>query len=896
MAFTQIAHAVRIIDLDTDTAVATGTLVVDDYQRSKAESAAGQITVSLLPGTHTANAALDATRGRRSYLLQVSEGGGDFWDISVPIRRTSVALSRPFKVTIADSDIGMMLDLVGEDRVTYSGVPAQDALDNDGSGGLPRGPFTNTFGKPGQLGAYRLKLVPVVDSAARGILINLDIYADTLGAVCAAVARLIGGTYLPGSAVPLGSYGEWTVDPARLQVLIGHVGLVPVATLTPDEVPPELEHSHIHLDARGATIEDRLDDSISQLEVIGNTSDHGMPAGGQVTCELVVNTGRGAASSLWDDCLPIIGIATGGNTGGVFFWVEGALHLWSQSCDVYALALDEPTATVYAATGSGILRCRLPVRENSTWEFVGGIRQPCAGVAVGGGVVVAQVGSSARGTGQGTTFSAPASVGTSAAGIYVSPPIAGDTSGVKGGYAGYSRVTTQPVTAFGYTPSIDQLLVADTANPDVITRYMPLTAAGTKPTHQYTANKVPVTDITPGAGCSWVVCAGGSATLYVLPDGGSLLGGNGDNSLRDPYTQASIPVNRVRATAGAALTYLDIKGNIRTIQVQAVACTASGLFATDRAHGGGWRCITALSGLSDQEAIDVAIGAEQTVLTHRLRRVYAISQSEISLSNTRGMYYIGLLAQNLDLGPFVQRLGQKCGQTPFLDNDVGALGNTGIAGGIGGAGGSASPIETDTGGSGRVVAIPASLDGFGLLPDGWLWARRLDKLQNFSYRLLNLNSPAPAGGIEFHELSRIVADAATPVIQGSENIGVAMFFYMARAATPLQVLSGKVRYHAANAAARILNIGDMLSVDAALSMDCSTPGVRDGAPTQLADYAGTRMWVTGYAARMAGYGSMEVDLRVANRPGEKKVSIDDIATAIALDAKHEKRFRRVRRK
>ncbi len=74
------------------------------------------------------------------------------------------------------------------------------------------------------------------------------------------------------------------------------------------------------------------------------------------------------------------------------------------------------------------------MRENSTWEFVGGIRQPCAGVAVGGGVVVAQVGSSARGTGQGLTFSAPASVGASAAGIYVSPPIAGDASGVKGGY------------------------------------------------------------------------------------------------------------------------------------------------------------------------------------------------------------------------------------------------------------------------------------------------------------------------------------------------------------------------------------------------------------------------------------------------------------------------------
>ncbi len=78
------------------------------------------------------------------------------------------------------------------------------------------------------------------------------------------------------------------------------------------------------------------------------------------------------------------------------------------------------------------------------------------------------------------------------------------------------------------------------------------------------------------------------------------------------------------------------------------------------------------------------------------------------------------------------------------------------------------------------------------------------------------------------------------MIQGSENIGVAMFFYMARAATPLQVLTGKARYHAANAAARILNIGDMLSVDAALSMDCSTPGVGDGAPTQMADYAGTR--------------------------------------------------------
>ncbi len=341
MAFTQIAHATRIIDLDTDTVVATGTLVVDDYQRSKAESAAGQITVSLLPGTHMANAALDATRGRRSYLLQVSEGGGDF-GISVPIRRTSATLSRPFKVTVADRH-----------------------RDDARSGGRGSGHLQRRAG-PGRAGQRRLgrpaarpvhqhlrqagpggRLPP--QARARwstrrraGILINLDIYADTLGAVCTAVARLDGGTYLPGSAVPLGSYGEWTVDPATLRVLIGHVGLVPVATLTADEVPPELEHSHIHLDARGATIEDRLDDSISQLEVIGNTSDHGMPAGGQVTCELVVNTGRGAASSLWDDCLPIVGIATGGNTGGVFFWVEGALHLWSQSCDVYALALDEP--------------------------------------------------------------------------------------------------------------------------------------------------------------------------------------------------------------------------------------------------------------------------------------------------------------------------------------------------------------------------------------------------------------------------------------------------------------------------------------------------------------------------------------------------------------------------
>ncbi len=262
-------------------------------------------------------------------------------------------------------------------------------------------------------------------------------------------------------------------------------------------------------------------------------------------------------------------------------------------------------------------------------------------------------------------------------------------------------MTTQPVTAFGYTPSIDQLLVADTANPDVITRYMPLTAAGTKPTHQYTANKVPVTDITPGAGCSWVVCAGGSATLYVLPDGGSLLGGNSDNSLRDPFTQASIPVNRVRAVAGAALTYRhqgeyphDPGAGGRLHRLRPL-----------RHRPGPWRGLALYHG--PQRALGP--GDDRRGYRRGANRAHppAAAGSHPSASRryrspTRGACTTSAcLRRNLDLGPSCSDWARSAARRLSSANDVGALGNMGIAGGIGGAGGSAPPPETDTGGSGR---------------------------------------------------------------------------------------------------------------------------------------------------------------------------------------------------
>ena len=907
MAYTLISHAARITDLATGTVVAAGT-VVAEYKRGKVENAAGTALATFNAGTALANTAMAARGGAGSagtpqaYFLEVSEDGGTSWPLRMPILNVQQSLSPPYGVTVSGSDVGIMLDLVGEDRVTFVAQAVDTILYNDGSNGLPKGPFRNTFGKPGQTGAHLLQLAPAVDPTVlrAGLRFSVDIDADLLGSILQNVCQRIGGSFIQGASAPPGSYGNWGVDPKAGTVTVAHVSVSPVIHLTPNPVSLDNEATTAQYIADSLVPETRLDEQKDQISLIGGQSDHGMPDGGQITCRVLIDTNRGAASSRWDDNLPVFGISTGGNTGGVFFWVEGAMRRWSQAMDVYALAYDPATNTLYAATSAGIRMASAPVRPGQPWQRVGGLAEPCADVAYDGGILVTQVGASSKGSGLTPTFGGATAAGKSSSGIYMYPAVGGDTSGTAHGYDSWSRITDTDAVAMAYRGGNDMLLVVSAASPDAVDIYLPTRVARPHPTPRYTTGHtatvqgVPITDITLASGGAWCVGAAGSRGLYYLPDGGSLLDANADNSLKDSRTLAPVAINRVRAFDGLAVAYVDTTGVARTMVARAVACTAGGLFASPVAAGGNWRDITSQTGLADQSIVDFAAGADQTILTHQVGIHHAITQRSYYRSPTRGQYYRDELAMPLDMGPFWQALAAECGQTPYADPSVGALGTLSLGAGIGGAGGGPPTVpEVDTGGSGTTVPIPPSSPR--ALPLDWIWARRLDKLNNYTYRLVCLASSSAAGGIEFQEVSHIQADSATPAIAASEELAVVAYAWLAMATSPMTVFSLETQYHTTASPLGNINTGDMVSIDMALTVDSTAGAVGDGVPTALAAYSAQAFYVLSADWEMTGYATIAVHLKIGSRPGEKQVTPDDIAAALVLGQKRQKRFRRTHR-
>lgn len=908
---TDLSLYADVFDLENNAVIAHST-TLGAYRRSRKADSAGSGSIFANAGTAVCNALVDASGGPdgtgpiKSYALRVSEDGGATYDYRTVVCRPQRQLTPPYGVSEDGQDYATLLSLTGEDRVTWFATTLYDILTNPGTDGRPKGLLLNGVGKTGQAGAAETALAPSIGHAVANVRLNVDVWADYLSSALTQICARVGGTYIAGSTLPLGHFGHWHYDPRTKQIQIGKAPTVPHVTFSPAD-PGALtnldeEATIARYIADGLVIDPHLDEMFSQAEFIGGSSDHGMPSGGKVTAHLVINTDPKRDRGQWDQCLHIVGISATGDAGGVFIQPHtGALVSISQPMDVRALAYDTSTGTalLYAFTAHGVFVVAADsasLTAGLTWARVGGLTAPCVGGTVDGGVIIAHVGGS-----QGTTKQAS---GAGVDGLYMWPAIGGTATGK--GYDGWSVLYPGTVTAFAYRASSDMLLTVDKNKPDTVIRKLPSisTIKGT-PITQSGSTPPSITNLTLDAGGCYVVTEAGSDALFYLPDGGTtLLGANQGNTL------GLVAVNAIKPVSGVTLKYKADDGTIRSTVPAAVALTGAGLFACTTPGGGQWVELTKNTGLAGANITLFCVGMPQTVLGRQMLRVYAANDSSLFISCNEGRDWQDFLAAPLDMGPFWGALAIKCGAGTYADNDVGALGNVAGISTAGQAVGSIVQVQqlpgggftrgaiprdpsspSGTGGTGRTLPIPATLTGYGLLPASWIWARRLDKLNQFTYRLVNLVSQAPRGGIRFEALSQITADSATPVIKASENIGVVAFFWLAQASTPQTTITIQGQYHTQEAALRTLNSGDLAWVNGALTVDSTVTGVSgDGVPTTLMSYTNRPFWVLEHTAEMAGTSTMYTTTRLGTRLGEQAVDPGDIADALAYDAGRARRY------
>lgn len=934
MAGTPLSLFVEVIDLDLNSPVASST-VLGAYKRTRATNGAGTGSIFANAGTNVCNALIDCSGGANlagpigSYALRVSEDGGATWDYRTVITKPVRHLAPPYGVSHDGPDYAGLLTLTGEDRVTWFNTPLADILTNAGTDGRPKGFLKNTIGKPNQAGADEITPAVHIGGTAAKIRLDVDIWADYLTNALTTACALLGGAYVPG--VPMGQFTAWHYDPRLQAIQVGKLPTTPHVTFQPAGVADQGNWAEEVTIARyiadGLEPAHQLDQMISQVEFVGGASDHGLPAGGTVSCQVQINTDRPANSSRWDDQIQIVGVSAQHDQGGVYLNPRhGRLVRVSQPMDVRAMVLDAQGQRVLVATGHGVFAgayASILAAKPFAWTRIGGLTAPCLDLTCQYGVIVTLV-SGAQGTGRQKS-------GAGVDGVYLYPALTGTVTGK--GYDGWTQLASGSITTFAYRREDDVLLVVDSNAPDAVARYQPagpgslsfgggggiippgpgvlilppaaIPASG--PAIIKTSDGSSITGLAfDTAGC-YVLTELGSAGLLYLPDGATRFFTANDGSLAS--NGVPVPVNDVVAMSGiTTLKYKADDGSIQSVKPMAVALTAAGLFATLQTGGrGGWTELTRNSGLATENLQWFSVGGPQTVLGRQMTVVFTGHGSAIYVSCNEGRDWLNILGAPLDMGPFWQTLATTCGAGVFADTDVGALGNTpqsstpsggsllgAIGGGLAGID-PTDPSQSDTGGYGRTFAIPTTITGFGQLPKNWIWARRLDKLGQFTYRLVNLVSQAPAGGIRFDSLTALIADAATPVDVASENVARVSFSFLAIASTPQTVIPVQSQYHTQEAALRTLGTGDLAYFTGALTVDSTAGLIGDGEPTVLLNVTNLPLWVLEHTAEMSGNSTMLTTTRLATRMGEQLVDPQDIAAALATDARKQKlRWRQVK--
>lgn len=765
----QIVGALKIHDLRDDSLVDTSQLTIA-FSYSSEVSKPGSAMLTLTFGDGGAAAMLDAVGGMdfsggpRPYLLEFSLDGGTNVDF-----RTLVYNPQDNLLMGQSGDslwTGYMVR--GVDRVTFHNVRLADAIygapgtiisqsfgttPTEFGAGIPlqrgKGILYTTPGLDTWAGQSRLKYSPVIDPTISDILINSDNFAVMLPDALQSMLSQIAGVVIPGDPAPFGARGYWVEDssgPAvnregiNRSIGIGRVGTTSKGHFTMAADSTDMTQAQIMEKSAQLTRSAHLDTIVSIYTPDGGQTNHGLPENATISSPVVLNTTRGPDSVDWDVNLCVFCATGADGNGGVYYWAnDGIAYPLGQALPgATSLCYFEALHMLYVATQSGVYS-RPAITDGTQWTRLGGLSAAVKRIVVelrqGGGVnvnVVAEV----------------SGAGSGGDGLYLYPGL--DDNGADYGYAGWSVLSQNAVSAWNYTFPGDTLITADPNDPSAVLALFSATDTllDEAPTSRYlTPNGANVTalftipngsDPTKEFGGSCVLTALGAAGMYLLDYLGHWTNLNVDLTLLDaagnaPTVNSIIALNREVILDGVPMW------------VGLAASTAAGPYFSPYRTGGSWASLGVQSGVADVDFQAMAVGTPQTLINFTVTRMFAATSNGLYVSHSGGRYWDNETADLLSIGGYLTDLGATLGEAPFLANDVTSIGDILDGGSVGT--------------SGRNV--PGPVDGPNKLPNDLCWTRPLDERNKWVYKLVHTLTSNPYVSVKFGEVSEINTTAAT---------------------------------------------------------------------------------------------------------------------------------------
>lgn len=826
---TAIAPYVRVIDVNLNTQVASTTALLD-WAITWNLDAPGTLMVEVPLGDAVATAMIAAAGGPNGsgpilpYLLELSLDGGTNVDARKMIEHPVTTSTWGSAGVREDGpDLFAGYTTTGVDHVSFYNCSLSQVLNGPGGSiNVNKPPFITTFlwmkgfyqtvfGNASWAGKYRLAFVPRVDpgSGIDTIPLTVDMELDTIDHATQVVVNGAAGLYNPADTQPFGSRCHFVADTsdAGLNLTSTTQGIGVCYAGKPSGVTfyGGTSSGGINEASESLAIDiirtPDLATLYAQAAFRGGSSTHGLPDGGSISGLAVINTTTGGTA--WNASLLIVAVTTGGNgSGGLFYFPhDGALHRFSPNWDVQALCTNGDA--IYAGTPFGVFQFTGTIWAGSattlsSWPEQGKLSANVTSVWYADDGLHAIVSGS----------------GSQADAVYRYTPGTGDDI-ANSGYAGWTKQVQAGGSIIGAAGGGGGILYADSNDNGAVT---------------IGATRIPIPDasavigVDAYSGYIFVRTAAGASGCYIY-DSGSLANLNGDNTLID-QTGNPVMVNKIIPYVGA----------LWNGPAHLIACTDQGLFASPNPLGSQWVSVNYQNGLGDTSVNFVAGGQPQTLLTRTpsLPFVYAANANQLYVSRTAGLYAYELLSAPLDMGPAWQAAARQAGLYPYADNSIGGL-SSGSSGGY-----------SNSGGSGTVTTIPPGQPSS--MPQGFVWARRLDEHNDWTYRIVDTMSGSPYNAWMPSDLTELQTNALVGAITASGRVFICALRWLGQA-NKAQTLFTWSSYFITQAAA-LRRLRPTMSV--ALSDTLSITGPTT--TTSVFSYAGTSLYCLQWTIRKSANG------------------------------------------
>ena len=854
---TAIAWKAQLIDLGDPLLPIVATISAPEILNPSFGSlldVAGNLHLELRPGTAFINHVITAGGGPSwdgpilAYLLRLSIDDGVTWPTAGWLKRGSVRIAGgSVGITIDQADIVEGFSYSYIDEASYINIPVQYVM-NAAHGAIPissanlitssaflpswwAGLFAHAPGK-NAMSTY-LKFNAITNTILEDINVDTIMNSDSLLNTAANTIAGVSGVFDPANPDRFGALQHLSFDISTMTVHVGYRGGTPALTVTgakrPSECDETIECSIVDMET--VDIEFDLSTFFGQTEVVGSSSNHGMPDGGTFTGVAVINKpSDGGSTGIYDNLVWLAITTAGGGGGGIYSWLgDGKLRPISQAMDTNGLAIDGTALQAYAATRIGLFTRNLTAPYVSdAWTRVGDLTLELTKVWIPAeGVIYAIAGGSNNNSGSNGVWRYTATDGWKRA-IGLTSLI--DASGGD--------------TALYYTDSVAPFTVTMTTYPS--------TGAGT-PIAIPTGAHIIGMDFN-ASGDVVVRTEIGALGLYVL-SGSSITLVDSTTSLVDQF--GPLAVSRF-------LSYL---GNINGQFVDSFVITDRGIWWRD-ASGLDFHSTDGQSGVQDVKAVYIDVGNAQTVMGRVFVPIVAVSDHSLYISRDGGLHWCDEMAQNVDaLVAWYEAVKRISGDYPH--GDIGALATNVIDPYTG------AQDPTDPEGNGLIIYIP---DGDVLtLPVNWTISRRWTTNGRYTCRLVITDSNAPYNAIKLAEASDISADVLRTVDDASSACLLFMYRILSQASKPQTAIKLTVAALSQEAAINTLKCGDSVSLDlyaAFLGSDGETT-------TVLANFDAATRYIVAKACRQGTEGGLLWDLTLVSNTTYDLLDMTKIIAGIA---------------